>query len=104
MSLNNWSSGDIISARGQIQKILPDDVEGSRHQRIIIKMPSGETLLVAHNIDMAPRVPHLITGNPISIKGEYEWNDRGGVVHWTHQDPDGSHEAGWIQYQGKKYE
>ncbi len=60
-------------------------------------------MLIAHNIDVAPRVP-IETNQPITIYGQYEWNDRGGVVHWTHADSHGSHEGGWINFQGKKYQ
>ena len=35
---------------------LPDDNKGTRHQRFILKLSSGQTLLVAHNIDLADKI------------------------------------------------
>ena len=60
------------------------------------------TVLVAHNIDLAPRVP-LKTKEDIEIFGQYEWNEKGGVIHWTHRDPQGTHAAGWIKYRDHVY-
>ena len=60
-------------------------------------------MLVAHNLDLAPRVP-VAVGDSIELKGEYEWNPKGGVVHWNHRDPEGRHETGWIRYQGRLYQ
>ncbi|MFK8028150.1 MAG: DUF3465 domain-containing protein [Gammaproteobacteria bacterium] len=96
-------SGVMIEFEGLVVKLLSDDNEGSRHQRFIVKLDSNHTVLIAHNIDVAPRVP-LKVNQPITIYGQYEWNDRGGVVHWTHLDSYGSHEHGWINFQGKKYQ
>lgn len=96
-------SGVMLDAAGTVQRALADDNEGSRHQRFILALPSGHTVLVAHNIDLAPRVP-LDGGDPVSVHGQYEWNERGGVLHWTHHDPDGRHEGGWIEHRGRRYE
>lgn len=93
-----------VLAKGNIKRILRDDLEGSQHQRLIIELNNGQTLLVAHNIDIAPRVDGIELGQMIYIFGEYEWNKNGGVIHWTHHDPDGIHSDGWILYQGKKYQ
>ncbi len=96
-------SGVILDAAGRVRTTLPDDNEGSRHQRFILELGSGHTVLVAHNIDLAKRVP-LKKGDSITIHGQYEWNDRGGVLHWTHRDPANRHEGGWIEYEGKRYQ
>lgn len=93
----------IVTASGVVTKSLPDDNEGSRHQRFIVRFPGGLTVLVAHNIDLAPRVP-LDEGDRVSFRGEYEWNDKGGVVHWTHHDPAGRHTGGWIEHEGRRFE
>ncbi len=99
----NHQSGVMVDASGQVSKTLPDDNDGSRHQRFIVKLESGHTILVAHNIDLAPRVP-LQQGDSVLLHGQYEWNDRGGVLHWTHKDPANRHEGGWIEHQGKRYQ
>ncbi len=97
------SSGVQVEGMGEVLKVLSDDIQGSRHQRFIVRLKSGRTILIAHNIDLAPRVPSLHTGATVSFRGVYEWNRNGGTVHWTHHDPDGKHRAGWIRYDGRMY-
>ena len=96
-------SGVMVSTVANVTRILKDDTQGSRHQRFLIKTTEGLTLLVAHNIDLAPRVP-LEVNDQVSISGQYEWNNKGGVLHWTHHDPNNNHPEGWIMHQGKKYD
>ncbi|HVA54997.1 MAG TPA: DUF3465 domain-containing protein [Gammaproteobacteria bacterium] len=98
------SSNIRVQGQGTVVKILSDDTEGSRHQRFIIRLDSGQTLLIAHNIDLAPRVSPLNTGDLISFNGEYEWNNKGGVIHWTHHDPAGRHAPGWIKRDGQIFQ
>jgi ABC-type glycerol-3-phosphate transport system substrate-binding protein len=97
-------SGVQVEGEGTVVKVLPDDNDGSRHQRFILRLASGQTLLVAHNIDIAPRVPSLESGDPVRFNGVYEWNEQGGVVHWTHRDPNGTHQAGWLMHDGETYQ
>lgn len=93
-----------VRGSGVVIRLLPDDREGSQHQRFIISLASGQTLLVAHNIDLAPRINSLSLGDRVEFFGEYEWNEKGGVIHWTHHDPDGSHIDGWVKHKGKFYQ
>ncbi len=44
-----------VEGQGVVQKVLADDDDGSRHQRFIVALASGQTLLIAHNIDLAPK-------------------------------------------------
>ena len=95
-------SGVRVVAAAVVDRVLADDVEGTRHQRFIVELPGGHTVLISHNVDLAPRVP-LSTGDFVRVCGQYEWNDRGGVIHWTHHDPRGEHDEGWIEYEGRRY-
>ncbi len=97
-------SGIQLSGEGTVTRVLADDNDGSRHQRFILRLASGQTLLVAHNIDIASRVPSLRTGDLVAFSGVYEWNSEGGTVHWTHHDPDGQHPAGWLKHDGSTYQ
>lgn len=93
-----------VQGSGHVTRVLPDDNSGNRHQRFIVRLASGQTVLVAHNIDLANRVASLHDGDPIEFSGEYEWNERGGVVHWTHRDPQHGHVDGWIKHNGHTYQ
>lgn len=103
-AFNNRQSNIQVQGEGVVAKVLTDDLEGSRHQRFLLKINSGQTLLISHNIDLAPRIEGLGTGDSVQFFGEYEWNSKGGVVHWTHHDPGGRHVAGWLKHQGKTYQ
>lgn len=93
-----------VEGSGIVEKILADDTSGSRHQRIILRTGENQTILIAHNIDLAPRVEGIEAGERLEFFGEYEWNEKGGVVHWTHRDPAGNHIDGWLKYNGRLYQ
>ena len=103
-AFENQQSSIQVDGSGTVIKILPDDTQGSRHQKFIIELDSGQTLLIAHNIDIAPRIRNLTVGDHIDFYGVYEWNAKGGVVHWTHHDPSERHEGGWLNHGGKRYQ
>lgn len=97
-----------VEAEGVIKKILPDDDNdsdgSSKHQRWIVRVPSGIEILIAHAFDVSARVP-VEEGDTIQFRGEYEYTEKGGTVHFTHapkfkrRDP-----GGWIVHNGTKYE
>ena len=100
----NRQSDVQLEGRGRVIRLLADDNKGSRHQRFLLALPSGQTLLIAHNIDLAPRIDGLKVGDTVAFYGEYEWNKKGGVVHWTHHDPRGRPPGGGLKHHGRFYQ
>jgi hypothetical protein len=96
-------SGLWLETRGRVRRVLKDDKEGARHQKFILELDGGHSVLVAHNIDLARRIPAR-EGLSLTVRGRYEWNERGGVIHWTHHDPDGREQGGWIEVGDVRYE
>ncbi|MFT5235161.1 MAG: cold shock CspA family protein [Shewanella sp.] len=97
-------NGVQVSASGTVIKLLADDNDGSRHQRFILRLANDQTLLVAHNIDLAPRVEDISLGDLVEFTGQYEFNNKGGVIHWTHHDPQARHPDGWLKHNGQTYQ
>jgi hypothetical protein len=100
----NHQSQVQVQGSGVVIKVLPDDNNGIRYQDFIIKLASGQTVLVAHNIDLAPKIVNLTENDHVAFYGEYEWNAKGGVIHWTHRDPNNRHVHGWLKHDGNTFE
>ncbi len=95
-------TGSWIEVSGFVVRLLSNDNDGSRHQRFIIDIGNRVTLLIAHNIDLAKPVPVGI-GDRVYVRGMYEWNELGGLVHWTHDDPQGIEDGGYVRYRRQIY-
>ncbi len=102
MPFKKGDTGEWIEVTGFVTRLLSDDNDGSRHQRFILNVGEQRTLLVAHNLDLAKRVP-LGLGDRVQVRGMYEWNDLGGLIHWTHNDPQGIEDGGYVRYRRKDY-
>ena len=75
------------------------------HEGFLLRPDASCDLLlrVETNIDLTGPVP-LSDGDRVVVRGEYEYNPLGGVVHWTHHDPRGRHEGGYVQVGGRLYQ
>lgn len=92
-----------VEGEGRIVHLLPDDRVGDKHQLFLVDLASGHTIKISHNVDLAPKVP-VRKGDRIRFRGRFEYNAKGGVVHWTHHDPRGRKRGGWLEHGGKRYE
>lgn len=95
-----------VVADGTVTRLLgvqPGRV--SPHEGFLMRLSTGCSLIlrVEANTDFTGSIP-LASGAPVIVKGEYEYYPLGGVIHWTHRDPRGRHEGGFIQTGGGIYE
>ena len=74
------------------------------HERFIVKLLTGAiTVEIEHNVSIGAPVP-VAEGDHVIVHGEYVWNAQGGLIHFTHHDPQGTHEGGYIEDNGKTYD
>ncbi|MEQ1921599.1 MAG: DUF3465 domain-containing protein [Pyrinomonadaceae bacterium] len=103
-AFNSHATDVQVTGEGTVSRILSDDRSGSPHQRFILKLASGQTVLISHNIALAPRIDDLQSGDTVSFSGEYVWNEQGGLIHRTHRDPRSHLMSGWLQHNGRMYQ
>ena len=94
-----------VTAQGVVTSVLADDSGPSGvHQRFIIRLAgSTQTVLVDNSVTIGQRAP-VLPGSDVLVHGEYVWNDQGGLIHFTHHDPAHTHEGGWIELSGVRYQ
>jgi hypothetical protein len=98
------SAGAELTAIGTVDRVLSDETGPSGpHERFFLQLPSGMTVLIEPNLSIAPRVP-VAVGSAVTVHGEYVSNAEGGLLHFTHHDPDRSHEGGYVLYGGRRYD
>lgn len=105
--LFNGMRSDIqVEAEGEVVHLLPDDTDEKPHQLFLVELDNGITIKISHNTAVSPYIESLRKGDTIRFHGEYEYNDKGGVVHWTHrtQGTRNKHPHGWLLHEGVKYE
>lgn len=94
-----------VTADGTVVTIFPDRSSSSGvHEQFIVRLSSGGiTVEIEHNISIGRRVP-VNQGDSVIVHGEYIWNSKGGLIHFTHHDPQGTHEGGYIKDNGGIYD
>ena len=75
----------------------------ARHEAFDVRADDGSQVEIVDNVDIAPPVA-LQPGDRIDVRGELVRDPgREPVVHWTHHDPAGRHQDGWIDFDGRRY-
>lgn len=109
-NLQNALSSCDSNAGGHVEVYIPDAtvvrVLGERaghsgeHEGFIIRA-AGRTFKVEDNVDITGPIP-LQQRDVVSLLGQLECDDF--VIHWTHHDPRGRHQSGYVKVNGKLYE
>jgi hypothetical protein len=98
-------SGVQVVADGTVTRVLGiQQGRVSPHEGFLLRLASGCSVVVRVevNTDFTGPIP-LSAGERVIVKGVYEYYPRGGVIHWTHRDPRGRHDNGYIEADGRSY-
>ncbi len=79
-----------------VYKLLPDDIKGIPHQRFLLRLSNNTTVLIAHNTNLGAYL-NIKPGDIVDVSGEYIWNQKGGLVHYTHPSTSTFREGGFIK-------
>ena len=73
------------------------------HEQFDVRRADGVQFRVIDNVDLAPRVP-VAPGDRVTVRGELVTREGAPpIVHWTHHDPRGRHQDGFIEWSGRLY-
>lgn len=97
-------TGVWISGHGTVAQLIGDEtIAGEVHQRMVVNVADSLDLIVRHTVENSERVP-VAQGDTVAFQGRYEWNGRGGVVGFTHHDPEQPGGGGWVRHEGTTYD
>ena len=92
----------LVETQATVIRVYPDVEYSYSYQEFSVRLPNGHRLRVRHSLDEANRVP-VSAASVIRLRGEYDWTEDGGQITWTHDDPNGQREGGWIEYNGQRF-
>jgi len=96
-------SGIMAEISGKVVRNLRDNRVDVQRQRFMVRMANGQTVMIIHDVTEAERVP-IRLDDVVLVRGQYEWEESGGVIHWTHKDSSTERRHGWIDHKGRRYQ
>lgn len=93
-----------VTIQATVTRVLADESGGpdGPHERFDVDAGQGITCEIDHNLTLAPRAP-VSPGTVVVIKGQYEPDPQGCVIHYTHHSTSAHHESGYIEVAGQQY-
>ena len=97
-----------VTASGAVARVLgAREGRSGAHLGFLLHLAGSEgrglTVRVEDNLDLTGPIP-LSEGEFATVRGEYVYDPRGGLIHYTHRDPRGRHDAGYVQAGGRIYQ
>lgn len=96
-------TGMMVEVTGKVIRILGYNKPDSDFQWFEMKTPNGQHILIGHNNDSSDSIP-LFVQDEVTVRGEYEWTERGGTIRSTQRDSSLQRRHGWIAHKDKRYD
>jgi hypothetical protein len=96
-----------VTASGSVARVLGTRLgPAGEHEGFLLHLSGAEgrglTVRVEDNTDLTGPIP-LQAGEDAIVSGEYIYDPRGGIIHYTHRDPRGRHPSGYVRVNGRLY-
>jgi hypothetical protein len=96
-----------VTATGSVARVLGTRVGPSgAHTGFLLHLRGSEggglTVRVETNVDITGPIA-VQAGDDVAVRGEYIYDPRGGIIHYTHHDPRGRHPGGYVRVGGRVY-
>ncbi len=102
-AVNSKRNVDFLEASGvTVIELLADDTQGLPHEKFIVRLSNGATVLCVFNLDMGQRIP-LKVGDIVDLGGQFKWTNVGALMHWLHADTQNRRPDGYVDLNGKRY-
>jgi hypothetical protein len=106
-AITHGQSGEEVTIEGPVLRVLAtqDGAQGA-HEQFIVAVRANEAeqdVLVADNISIGRAAP-VHQGDDVIVRGELAIDPSGPVIHWTHHDPRGRHQSGFVRLKGVLYD
>jgi hypothetical protein len=103
-ALRQQRSGVEVIADGTVAYVPTYAAPSGEHEGFFIRLRSGcaATLRVETNTAFTGPIP-LRVGERVIVKGEFDYDADGGVIHWTHRAFGSHHASGYVEAGGRFY-
>lgn len=102
-AFHEQQSGLMVEVDGSVVRILETHADSERFQEFVIRIVSGQTVLIVNDTAKADPIP-LSVGDGVTARGEYKWTENGGTIRFTYRDSSRQRRHGWIDHQGDRYQ
>ncbi len=85
----------------KVVRILSDDTFGLPHQKLVVKLSSGEEFRVISNMDLCEKFK-VNVGDSVDLAGEFiaKPGHLASFIHWVHPDPHRTRKSGHVRVNG----
>jgi hypothetical protein len=106
-AIAHGQSGEEVTVEGPVLHVLATQsgAQGAHEQFIVAVRANNaeQDVLVADNISIGRAAP-VHQGDDVTVRGELAIDPSGPVIHWTHHDPRGRHQSGFVRLNGVLYD
>ncbi len=95
--------GFMAEVSGTVARILSANQDDPTYQRFVIRLDNEQSVLIVHNQEAGGSIPVAVDAR-VTVRGEYEWSETGGLLKNTHRDLSPKRRHGFVEYDGKRYQ